>query len=377
MMPRSTKAMLAILAVTGSGTLFRPTEAHATPIFATRCSADYVLLASDARLRLEWARACGAKISVISPTNPAPPAQVFLTGLTSTNGGIPLVDYLETDDFWGKNSYSGDLATVNQVFVQSQFRWGPISASTAAGGFQKWTEADVFRLARPLYPTFGNNADISFSSQLFPNPSYSLVDCNLYTDAAATHRADTSVTGFYVNAYCTGGCFTPDQQISFASGDEPILSALDALRTGVKTLTPDSTLENVKLRTDDVASYSRDIHDASLVTFEVRTRSGGQLRVTDRHPVLIDDGRLVEARTLKAGTRLIKADGSRDAIVSVTETPYFGKAYTLKPVATNRVANLIIAQGFLVGSSRFQNEDADYINRIILGRAIPKSVIPR
>jgi len=336
-----------------------------------------VLLASDARLRLEWARACGTRTNVISPTNPTPPAQVFLFGLTSANGGIPLVDYLETDDFWGKNSYSGDVATVNQIFLQSQWRWGPISATTDAGGFQKWTESDSFRLTRPLYPTFGNNADINVASQLFPNPNYSLLDCNLYTDAAGTHRADTSVTGFFVNAYCTGGCFTPDQQISFASGDEPILSALDALRTGVKTLTPDSTLENVKLKTDDVASYSRDIHDASLVTFDIRTQSGGQLRVTDKHPVLIDDGRLVEARTLKAGTKLIKADGSRDAIVSVTQSPYFGKAYSLKPTATNRVANIIIAQGFLVGSSRFQNEDVDYINRIILGRTIPKSVIPQ
>jgi hypothetical protein len=369
--------MLAFLAVTGPGALFRTTEAHATPVLAIRCSTDAVVSPTIARTRLEWARACGTKINVISPTNPIPPAQVFLLGLTSVNGGIPLEDYLETNDFWGKNSYSGDVAKVNQLFLQGQWRPGPISATTDAVGFQKWSEPDSFRLIRPLYPTFGNNADINVASQLFPNPNYSLLDCNLYTDQTGTNRADTSVTGLFVNGYCTSGCFTPDQQISFASGDEPILSALDALRTGVKTLTPDSTLENVKLKTDGVASYSRDIHDASLVTFEIRTRSGGQLRVTDKHPVMIDDGRLVEARTLKVGTKLIKADGSRDAIVSVTQTPYFGKAYNLKPEATNRVANILIAQGFLVGSSRFQNEDVDYINRIILGRAVPKSVIPQ
>jgi hypothetical protein len=86
---------------------------------------------------------------------------------------------------------------------------------------------------------------------------------------------------------------------------------------------------------------------------------------------------IMEASTLKAGTKLIKADGARDAIVSVTQTSYFGKVYNLKPAATNRVANILIAQGFLVGSSRFQNEDVDYINRILLGRGIPKSVLPR
>ncbi len=372
----NTKAMFAFLAITGTGTLFRPTVVHATPNLQVRCASD-PLDVPTSKLRLEWARACGTKINVISPTAPIPPAQTFLTGAVSSNGGIPLSEYVETDDFFGKNSYSGDLATVNQIFVQNQWRTGPIIATTAAGGFQKWTEADVLQLVRPTYPTFGNNADVNVALSLFPNPNYSLLDCNFYTDAAATQRADTSVTGFFVLGFCVAGCYTPDQQISFASGDEPIASALDSLRTGVKTLTPDSTLEHVKLKTDDVLSYSRDIRDSSQVIFDIRTKSGGQLRVTDKHPVLVGDGRLVEASTLKAGTKLIKADGSRDEIVSATPTSYFGKVYNLKPTATNRVANIIIAQGFLVGSSRFQNEDVDYINRIILGRSIPKSVIPR
>lgn len=372
----STKAMLAFLAVMGTGTLVRPSVAHATTSLLVRCSTD-TLDVSTSMLRLEWARACGTRINVVSPTTPTPPAQAFLTGATSANGGIPLWEYLETDDFFGRNSYSGDVATVNQIALQNLWRPGPINAITTADGFQKWTEADVFRLIRPTYPTFGNNANINISSQLFPNPNYSLLDCNLYTDKTATNRADTSVTGFFVLGFCVAGCYTPDQQISFASGDEPILSALDARRTGVKTLAPDSTLENVKLTTDDVASYSRDLHDSTQVTFEIRTRSGGYLRVTDKHPVLVGDGRMVEARTLKAGTKLVKADGSRDPIVSVTQTSYVGKVYNLKPAATNRVANILIAQGFLVGSSRFQNEDVDYVNRILLGRAIPTYVIPR
>jgi len=372
----NTKTMFAFLAITGAGTVFRPTVAHATPNLQIRCSSD-PLDVPTSKLRLEWARACGTKINVISPTAPIAPAQTFLTGAVSSNGGIPLSEYIETDDFWGKNSYSGDPATVNQIFVQNQWRVGPIIATTVVGGFQKWTEVDTLQLIRPFYPTFGNNADVNIASQLFPNPNYSLLDCNLYTDAAATNRADTSVTGFFVLGFCTAGCYTPDQQISFASGDEPIAGALDSLRTGVKTLTPDSTLNNVKLKTDDVSSYSRDIRDSTQVIFDIRTKSGGQLRVTDKHPVLIGDGRLVEASSLKAGTALVKADGSRDAIVSVTQTSYFGKVYNLKPTATNRVANIIIAQGFLVGSSRFQNEDVDYLNRIILGRSIPKSVIPQ
>jgi hypothetical protein len=354
----------------------QPTPALATPILSIRCSLD-ALDIPTARLRLEWARACAARINIVSPGLPKPPAQTFLTGLTSENGGIPLIEYVETDDFFGKNSFSGDIAAVNQTYLQNQWRVGPITATKLPDSFQKWTEADTSLLTRPTYPTFGNSADINVAAQLFPNPNYSLLDCGLFTDQAATNPANTSVTGFFVNGFCTASCYLPDQQISFSDGDAPILDALTALRDDVKTLTPTSTLENITLKTDHVASYTRELHDAAHIIFDIRTASGGELKVTDKHPVLVDSGRIVEARSLKAGQSLIKADGTRDAIVSVEKTSYFGKVYNLKPEATNRVSNLLIAQGFLVGSSRYQNEDVDFMNRIILGRAIPSHVIPQ
>ena len=369
------KATLASLAVAGAG-LLQSTPAHAVPILTVRCSTDAIDIPT-AKLRLEWARACGDKINVISPVLPVAPAQAISTGMTSSNGGIPLVEYIETDDFFGKNSFSGDVASVNQVYVQNQWRVGPISAAKVAGGFQKWSEADTFFLTRPTYPTFGNAADINVAVQLFPNPNYSLLDCGLYTDAAATNHANTSVTGLFVNGFCTASCYTPDEMISFASGDAPILDALTKLNNDVKTLTPSSTLENFSFKTDGVSTYTREIHDSTHVIFDIRTKSGGELKVTDKHPILVDTGRIMEAQSLKAGQSLIKADGTRDPIVSIEKTSHFGKVYNLKPTATNRVANIIIAQGFLVGSSRYQNEDVDFMNRIILGRAMPKSVIPQ
>jgi len=371
-----TKATLASLAVAGTGILLQSTPALATPVLQIRCSTDSIDPAT-ARLRLEWARACGDSVNVVNPVLPVPPASTFATGMFSANGGIPLVEYIETDDFWGRNSFSGDLASVNQTFVQNQWRVGPITATKVAGNFQKWTGADALALARPIYPTFGNNADINVSAQLFPNPNYSLLDCGLYTNFAGTIAANTSVTGFFVNGFCTASCYTPDQQISFASGDQPIGKALDGMLTGVKTLTPDSTIDHITLQTDDVMSYTREIHDSTHVIFDIVTKSGGQLKVTDKHPVIVDSGRVVEAQSLKTGDKLIKADGTRDAIISVTKTTHFGKVYNLKPVSVNHVSNIIIAQGFLVGSSRYQNEDVDYMNRVILGRSIPKSVIPQ
>ncbi len=363
-----------LLASVAAGTLSMG-SVHASPILEARCSTDSIDPAT-ARLRLEWARACGDRINVISPTSPVAPAQSYLTGVTSSNG-IPLQEYVETDDFFGKNSFSGDAATVNQIFMQSQWRPSVPSASTQAGGFQRWDGPAALALPRPMYPTFGNNSDINVAVQLFPNPTYNPADCTLYTDAAGTHRADTSVSGFYVNGFCTSSCYTPEQEIRFEGGTVGILDAMNELRTGVTTLTPKSTLGSIQTRTDDVASYTRELHDSTHVIFVIQTKSGGELRVTDKHPVLEGDGRIVQARTLKAGDHLLKANGTRDEVVSVTQTTHFGKVYNLKPASTNRVANILIAQGFLVGSSRFQNDDVDMINRIILSHGLPENVIPR
>jgi len=363
-----------LLASIAAGTL-SPGPVHASPILEARCATDS-LDPATARLRLEWARACGDRMNVRSPTNPIAPAQAYLTGVTSSNG-LPLQEYVETDDFFGRNSYSGDAATVNQIYMQSQWRASLPSASTVAGGFQRWDGPAGLALPRPMYPTFGNNSDINVAVQLFPNPTYNPNDCNLYTDAAGTHRADTSASGFNVNGFCTSSCYTPEQAISFEGGTEGILDAMNQLRTGVTTLTPRSTLGSIRTRSDDVASYTRELHDSTHVIFVIKTRSGGELRVTDKHPVLEGDGRIVQARSIKAGNHLLRASGTRDEVVSVTQTSHFGKVYNLKPASTNRVANILIAQGFLVGSSRFQNDDVDMINRIVLSHGIPEGVIPR
>jgi hypothetical protein len=219
------RVKLAALAIAAAGTFLPSTPVQATPILQIRCTTD-ALDPATARLRLEWARACGVSVNLVSPAAPTPPALAYLTGLVSANGGIPLSEYIETNDFWGKNSYSGDVEAVNQIFTQSQWRVGPYTATTVAGGFQKWTESATLALARPVYPTFGNNLDINVAIPLFPNPNYALLDCKLYTDAAATHVANTSVTGFYVNGYCSstaistiaGRCADGTQEQTFIGG---------------------------------------------------------------------------------------------------------------------------------------------------------------
>jgi len=213
---------LVVLAAAVVG-VFVPAATARADAFVAHCKAD-ALDPRAARARLEWARACGTRINVVSPTAPQPPAFAYDTGLLSGNGGIPLWEYIETDDFWGRNSYSGDSgAGINQVFTQNQWKTGAYTATTDANGFQKWTQPPGMALTRPTYPTFGTSFDINASIQLFPNPSDPL-DCKFYWNSTGTQLADTSTTGFFVNGYCDtsdvlgGRCADGTQEQIFSGG---------------------------------------------------------------------------------------------------------------------------------------------------------------
>jgi hypothetical protein len=110
--------------------------------------------------------------------------------------------------------------------------------------------------------------------------------------------------------------------------------------------------------------------------YVLRTQSGGELRVTHEHPVLNGEGRIVQAQTLKVGQELLKADGTPDRIIDIQKTQHFGRVYNISPVSTDPVSNVVVSQGFLVGSSRFQNDEVGYMNRMLLYRGVPGHALP-
>jgi hypothetical protein len=188
-----------------------------------RCAAD-ALTPALARQRLEWARDCGVRMNARSPSSPQPPAFSYDTGMIAFDGVTHLIEYIETDDFWGINSYSGTNASINSNYANSQWRPGPIIATTDANGFQKWSEAPSFALSQVVYPSFGNGTDLASNSLLFPNPNYAVRDCGFYANSAGTSPINTSATGFFVNVYCpsasvvTGRCADGTQEQVFSGG---------------------------------------------------------------------------------------------------------------------------------------------------------------
>jgi hypothetical protein len=321
---------------------------------------------------VEWARKCGTRAHMGDPST------WYNTGLTAASGGT-LKEYLEVDtqrNPSGKMSYTGPVHgyKINTTAMFAIYLSGTTKQAVDDGGYWMWSRDAWRKKGRALYPTFGTTPDINDpdNQQLFPNPA-DPDDCRLYTDPAGTTPTDQ---GFHVNGYCEAACYTPEQKLLFSEGEVSILEALNARREDLITLAPDATRDALKLRQNRTFSYTLETRDAEHRIYVITTESGGELRVTHEHPVINGEGRMVQAQTLKVGHALMKVDGTTDRIVDIQTTTHFGKVYNITPVTTDLVSNVLVAQGFLVGSARFQNDEVGYINRVILYRSMPDELIP-
>jgi hypothetical protein len=169
---------------------------------------------------------------------------------------------------------------------------------------------------------------------------------------------------------CVAGCYTADQKLTFSEGDIEIKQALEAGEIKLVTLTPDATIDQLDYMTNTVHSYTVDKYEDWQDIYVFTMESGGVLKVTNTHPLITDDGMMRQAQDLIPGDALVRANGSADAIVDVTVEKYFGKVYNVSPTTVDHTSNIVVAQGYLNGSHRYQNEFLDVVNSVILRRAL-------
>ena len=346
-----------------------PSMAFAEPIQEWRCTTDS-LGTSAALQRIEWARKCGLT------SNSGGANSWFSSNMAFDQTFQWAKDYQEINT---NKAFTGNLNAYNVNYYYGYARYQSTPQYTcnqealgATANYWKWSHTT--QRVRPLYPSFETTPVAGSGTQLFPHPT--LADCRLYTDTAGTMPLPVG-SSHYVIAYCESSCYTPDQNLQFSSGEVNIVDAMKQQRDDVVTLSKDATLDNVTTQVSKVYSYTTETRDAEHIIFEIATASGGKLRVTNEHPVLTSEGVLLKAEKLAVGDELLKADGTPDPIVSVVKSTHFGKVYNIKPTSLEPVSNILIAQGFLVGSARFQNEDVGYMNRVLLFRGVPEQSIPR
>lgn len=369
--------------------------AHAQTLQETRCNPDS-LTVDQAIARLEWARRCALAQSPVSYQTPIP--------FTS-----PYPEYSETTarrfvgTSYGVNDTMGmyHQEAINTAYMKNLYNFGIPGGTTTlvigGVGYSIWTaNPSDAQKPRPTYPTFGTDESITAGQQLWPSAHWDPSgfqdpnDCNLYT------VAHVAVSAHYVNGYCTSSCYAPDQRVLFASDGasdgasvagsskldplggghyERIIDAFTQQSPVVMTLTPESTRESFSLHPKNVYSYTTELRDSDHQIYVIRT-AHGTLRVTAEHTVVTSDGRIVFAKDLKVKDKLVRVDGSVSPILGISMMTHHGKVYNVRPNSSNLLENIVIAEGFLVGSSQYQNDYVNYVNSVILGHALPSSILP-
>lgn len=347
-----------------------PTVSFAEPTQEWRCNIDS-LDSETAMARVEWARRCGLlkNLSPLGADNTITSSKAFDQNMTWAK------DYKE---FNSSMAYTGNLNqyNVNYYFAFALFDATPQysvfrePSGRPTSGYWKWSHWSP--RVRALYPSFESSQVAGGGMQLFPHPT--LANCNLYKDKTGTTQWTSN---FFVIAYCESACYAPDQRLLYGDGEANIVEAMTQRREDVMTLSPDATLDNLKLQQGKVYSYTTETRDSEHTLYTFTTASGGRLRVTHEHPIITSEGRLVQAQSLVEGQELLRVDGTPDRIVSVVKSTHFGKVYNLKPDSRDPVSNILVAEGFLVGSGRFQNDDVKYMNRVLLFRGVPDAVLPQ
>lgn len=331
-----------------------------------RCTTD-ALSPAQAIQRVQWAWTCALKKPDIAEITSEGDLREYGEPWTTKNFVSITLYPFPGDESRGKINYSRLELLYEGSFFLPDTRWQDVN-----GTLRQYWERSVLR-ARPLYPSFGSDPNIDSGVQLYPDPAHDPADCDLYQNAAGSGAPSAT---HYVNVYCTASCYPGDRLILTPAGFVTIKEARDGLMEEIITLAPESTLDRIGLMKNSVYSYTEEARDAthSIVTY--RLASGGELQVTVDHPVLRADGFMVEAADLEVGDSLLQPDGKHDLIIDIEKREFFGKVYNLRPATQDTVSNILIADGYLVGSSMYQNEGVEYMNRIVLGDSIPYELLP-
>jgi hypothetical protein len=187
---------------------------------------------------------------------------------------------------------------------------------------------------------------------------------------------NTKPVQILMDGVCEPGCYTPDQKVLFQGGPLSIHKAQAGGADDLVTLSKDASMDKVTLAPTTVERYTVDKDAARQEILRFRMKSGGRLSVTLEHPLVTTEGSLKKAKEFVVGERLVRQDGTPDEILSIQSESWFGKAYNLRPVSTDLTSNILVAEGYLNGSARFQSEFVEELNRLIIRTNVPDELIP-
>ncbi|SMF34858.1 hypothetical protein [Pseudobacteriovorax antillogorgiicola] len=175
---------------------------------------------------------------------------------------------------------------------------------------------------------------------------------------------------------CRASCYTPYQQILTDNGYMEIQDALDSLYPTIATVKLGSTLESVDLEFSDIGKYVISGDDSLHDIVTLVTEDGGEIEVTDNHPLVDGKGYIREAKTFDIGDQLVTEDGLKVSITAIDSKEFYGQVYNYEPKQESLLGNIVVAQGFLNGSARYQSSYKSYLDRELVRTQIDPNLLP-
>ncbi|HEX3482404.1 MAG TPA: Hint domain-containing protein [Kofleriaceae bacterium] len=166
-------------------------------------------------------------------------------------------------------------------------------------------------------------------------------------------------SGYMVMDFCPKGCFAADTQIASnvtADGKADYVQAASvAPNSPLVSMADDANLGgDVSLASQTVKRIAVGPEDAQLFVFTLA--NGHTLRVTQHHPMVLDDGTIIEAREVTKKMSFVGLDGQSVAVTKITRAKPTADVFSFETAGTTQLSHIIVAEGVLVGDLKIQNE---------------------
>lgn len=180
-------------------------------------------------------------------------------------------------------------------------------------------------------------------------PLNSLISSGGYTGVQRPPCSDIAIA--YI---CPEECYTPRQKVLFNNTYQSIEDAYASDSHTITTLSDGATMLSIGTGEQPVEEFTTKGFDGDV--FTVTTDYGQRVEVTGNHPMVSYDGSIVQAGDLKVGDGLLTSTGDVASIASITARQYAGPVWNVNPTSKKKQENILVADGLLTGSLKFQNQ---------------------
>ncbi|SMF03172.1 hypothetical protein [Pseudobacteriovorax antillogorgiicola] len=174
---------------------------------------------------------------------------------------------------------------------------------------------------------------------------------------------------------CESGCYTQDQLVLFGSGHQTLPEAIEQGEATIMVMDGSQGFDGLSYIEREISYYTADGAEKLETVRRFTTSHGQTITVTKGHPLVDGEGYMRFAETFKKGEYLVRQDGSKAVISEIEDISYFGRVYNVAPRGHDAEANVVVGQGFLNGSVKFQEGTIRNFNRAMARQLIHDSIL--